>query len=320
MKVLYSNSFSPYLNLAYENYLLDHVGKTSILFIYQNSPSIIYGRFQNPWLECNVEKMLKDKILFVRRQSGGGCVYHDKGNLNFSFINLKENYDKDKNAQFLIDLLDSVPGIYANERHDLRIKLNESDFKISGSAFKEKKDRAFHHCTLLLNSDLDKLNYYLKSSLPSIESNSSKSIRSEVINISQYIGLDDIKHKLAQSHALSELSEKEMLNKLRDDKFYTKMKAHDWIFDETPLFSYSSRFFEIKIKKGKVIAFNLAEDFHPSLQSEINSLLQGEGVVTHIKDLYSFLDTNHSFSFYEKEKPDVLKELRNFVQVYFFQI
>ncbi len=316
MKVFYSQSLSPYMNLAYENYLLEHLKSEKVLFLYRNLPSVIYGRFQNPWLECNVSKMLKDQVLFVRRQSGGGCVYHDQGNLNFSFLSPKEIYDKDSNAIFIKEIL-QIDELYISERHDLRLKIGNKDFKVSGSAFKEKKDRAIHHCTLLLSSDLDKLNYYLISAIPEIESKSSKSVRSTVMNLGQKINHDQIIEKINLISEVNFVSEEHMFKELKDDKFYKQMTSLEWIFDETPLFTYKKDNFEIKIKKGLVQSFSLMGDIHPSMQSEIEAYLLN---TPHIKDFYSFLETNHTFEFYQEHRESILSELRNFMQVYFFQV
>jgi len=96
IKIFRSNIFNPYDNLAIENALLTKIlPGEKYLFIYSNTPSIVMGRFQNPWLECDIQKIQQDEINFVRRQSGGGCVYHDLNNINFSFIQGKREHDKD---------------------------------------------------------------------------------------------------------------------------------------------------------------------------------------------------------------------------------
>jgi lipoate-protein ligase A len=86
-KLFLSTFDDPYINLSIENQLLLNIRPDErILFLYNNQESVVLGRFQNPWLECNLKKISERKINLVRRQSGGGCVYHDKGNLNFSFL------------------------------------------------------------------------------------------------------------------------------------------------------------------------------------------------------------------------------------------
>ena len=95
--VYLSESGSGYENLAADEWFLDHVGKEDlVLHLYQNENAVIIGKNQNPWLECDLEAMEKEGVQLVRRVSGGGAVYHDMGNLNFSFIAGKERYDVEK--------------------------------------------------------------------------------------------------------------------------------------------------------------------------------------------------------------------------------
>ena len=84
-KLFITDNLDPWLNLAIEDWLLNRedLKNDKVLFVYRNKPSIVIGRFQNPWLECNLKAMSDNNICFVRRQSGGGAVYHDEGNSNF---------------------------------------------------------------------------------------------------------------------------------------------------------------------------------------------------------------------------------------------
>lgn len=318
MKVIYSQSNNPYLNLALENDYFVNLEDQEFLFLYKNKPSVVYGRFQNPWLECNIQKMLEDKILFVRRQSGGGCVYHDLGNLNFCFLSQKTNYSKENNLKLMLRFLGDHSDIIINKRYDLRFIKDDKDFKISGSAFKEKKNTALHHCTLLINSDLTKLNNYLSSYMPDIISNSSKSVRSTVFNLSDYINESSVLNNIENilNEKILYISESDIEKRLRDDEFLEQMRSNQWIFDETPLFEYDSDLYQLKMKKGIVLEFNLKYDAHPSLQAEIDQILTN----LHIQDFLAFLNKNNSFSFYAKEKEAIVGELRNFVQVYLFKI
>lgn len=317
MNIFLSDSFDPYINLSYENYLFMEMKESPILFLYKNNPSIIYGRFQNPWLECNVDKMLNDDINFVRRQSGGGCVYHDLGNLNFSFLSPKKSYSKDQNANDMLKILNN-PRIHLNDRHDLRL-IDDYDYKISGSAFKEKKDRGLHHCTLLLNSDLDKLNFYLNSYLPTISSKSSKSVRSSVSNLSGIINEEQVL-KNVESYYQTKIKRVKSsdLEFLKNDSFYKQMISHEWIFDETPLFAYDHRLFQVYIKKGIIKDFKFTFEVHPSLVSEISEYIGAKN--RHVKEFAQYINASHTLSFYAREKVVIQKELRHFLQVYFFKV
>ena len=172
----------------------------AILFYYVNDPCIVMGRFQNPWIECALHKLRKDNILLVRRQSGGGTVYHDHGNINFCFLHGGRDHQRDLNNKILLKCLE-IAGIhaYASERSDLRVDFN-GDKKFSGSAFKQKKDMAFHHGTLLIDANLDLLNAYLKSNHKIQNSKSTKSVSSIVVNLSQInpnLDMNGIKEALA---------------------------------------------------------------------------------------------------------------------------
>jgi len=201
LQVFISNSQDPYFNLALEDYLFKKVlNHSPILFFYINQPSIIIGRAQNPWLECNLELMTQDKILLARRQSGGGAVYHDAGNLNFcvlSPISPINYFDKFLNLNLIKKSLGffNIPEdlISIGPRHDLWVNYKNINYKFSGCAFRQSKNTAFHHGTLLLNTDLSALNNYLKPSelfkdikninLENIKG--VKSVRSPVLNLKE---------------------------------------------------------------------------------------------------------------------------------------
>ena len=100
IKIYISESTDPWFNLATEDWLFhDNLGAEQILFLWRNQASVVIGRSQNPWVECHLEKMEADGVKLARRQSGGGAVFHDLGNTNFTFISKKPHYDKQKNIQ-----------------------------------------------------------------------------------------------------------------------------------------------------------------------------------------------------------------------------
>ena len=178
----------PHLNLALEEYALrsfdyDH----DYLLFYINEPSIIIGRNQNTLEEIN-HKYVEDKgIHVVRRISGGGAVYHDTGNLNFSFIT---DYDKKSLNNFekftapIVRVLNTM-GVDAelSGRNDLQV----DDRKISGNAQFSSVDRMFSHGTLLFDSDLGEVTNALDVKMNKIESKGHKSVRSRVANISEFM-------------------------------------------------------------------------------------------------------------------------------------
>ncbi len=199
-KLIIAESDDPWFNLAAEEVLFNRLQPgEAALYLWVNSASVIIGRYQNPWLECRLGQMKDDGVKLARRMSGGGAVYHDPGNLNFSFMAGAEIYDKQTDFSIILQALGNL-GISAglNSRNDIIVDGN----KVSGSAFKLTKTKSVHHCTLLVSSDLDRLRTYLRPGTAAIESKGIKSVRSEVANLADCLpGLtfDDVKQAAAQS-------------------------------------------------------------------------------------------------------------------------
>ncbi len=178
-----SDSNNAWHNLAVDEFLLNSVGKDEIiLYLYINSDSVIIGKNQNAWKECNIESMNRDGVKLVRRITGGGAVFHDLNNLNFSFISSKDLYDVKRQFGVILKALESV-GLKAefSSRNDLTI----NGRKFSGNAFCEKKHASQHHGTLLINTDLSRLSDYLNVSEKKIQSKGISSVRARVINLKE---------------------------------------------------------------------------------------------------------------------------------------
>jgi len=178
----------PKKNLAIEEYAVRNLDiSNDYLFVYSNSPSVIIGKNQNPFEEVNLSYLNKNNIEVVRRISGGGAVYHEKGNINFSFIteSTKENFNNySKFLQPIAELLNrlNVP-VTINQRNDLVI----GEKKISGNAQFTSRKSLLSHGTLLFNADIKKINTSLKTKNNYLESKSTKSVKSRVANISDYL-------------------------------------------------------------------------------------------------------------------------------------
>jgi lipoate-protein ligase A len=206
IKIYLSAHQNPWFNLATEDYLFKNSPEdTQVLFLWQNAPSIIIGRAQNPYLECQLAQMEQDGVILARRQSGGGTVYHDLGNLNFTFISPASDYSKDKNFNIILNALTAL-NIHAirSGRNDLLISHQGEDRKISGSAFRETKKIAFHHGTLLVHADLQRLTRYLSPSQKKLEAKGVPSVRSRVMNlieISPEISIQKIQNEIIQAFA-----------------------------------------------------------------------------------------------------------------------
>ena len=245
-KVFISTFDDPFVNLTLEACLLS-LWRPGYrwLFLWQNRPSVIIGRFQNPWLECRMDILAQENIPLVRRYSGGGCVYHDQGNLCFSFFNAKWNQAKEKNLDFVITCLKKWGiRLYRNQRHDLLHATPAGlQYKISGSAFKQKKDRAVHHGTLLIQSDLTRLKTLLTPPATTITSCALPSTPSPVANLSDFNQaltiakvLENIAHGFS-SHI--QYLTKDFIQQYQSiyQKEYQKISDWQWCYGETPTFT-----------------------------------------------------------------------------------
>ncbi|KAM9321554.1 lipoyl amidotransferase LIPT1, mitochondrial [Gastrophryne carolinensis] len=185
--ILQSLSNNVYENLAVEDWIHDNMdlGERNVLFLWRNSPTVVVGRHQNPWKECNLHLMREKGIGLARRRSGGGTVYHDLGNVNLTFFTSRNRYDRMENLNLVIRALKELQpylDVEATKRYDL---LLDGKYKISGTASKLGRTVAYHHCTLLCNADGFLLPLVLNSPYTGIQSNATPSVPSLVRNLSQ---------------------------------------------------------------------------------------------------------------------------------------
>lgn len=225
VQIYTSRSHDPYLNLSAEHFLLQNSHpESTILFLYTNDPCIVIGRNQNPWLEVNLGLLghfqatvgkddvtctdSKTNVSLVRRRSGGGAVFHDRGNVNYSVICPPAVFDRDRHAEMVVRALGrlGVDNARVNERHDIVVvddstntttepphgsslsssaAAAETTFKISGSAYKLTRLRSLHHGTCLLSSpNLGDIGRLLRSPAePFIKARGVESVRSRIRNV-----------------------------------------------------------------------------------------------------------------------------------------
>lgn len=178
-----ATGFDPYWNLATEKQLMDSVKPGQcILYLWQNQNTVVIGRNQNPWLECRTTVLEEEGGHLARRLSGGGAVFHDLGNLNFTFLVRKEDYDLDKQLEVIRQAV-LLAGIQAEKsgRNDL---LAEGR-KFSGNAFFQNKTHAYHHGTILIDVDSEKLSRYLSPPKAKLAAKGVASVRSRVVNLKE---------------------------------------------------------------------------------------------------------------------------------------
>lgn len=247
VRIVESQSFDTCVNLAFEEYFLNTVGDNElILFWWQSDHSVVIGRNQNPYQECNTQRLKEDKVRLVRRLSGGGAVYHDLGNLNFAFISKDDVFDT--NLHFDI-VLDGLSRLDINGKFSGRNDLITEGRKFSGNAFIHEEDRHLHHGTLLINANLSKVNDYLTVDHKKLDTKGFDSVRSRVINLNEIqpdITIKKIKESVKtsisnilkcniQDQNLSDIQSKESSVYL--DKYYSDV----WNYGNTPDFSHSCK-------------------------------------------------------------------------------
>lgn len=261
MKYIENISDDVYFNLALEDYIFHNFKDDTYLLLWENDRSIVLGRNQNVFEEINIKLAEKMGIRVARRNTGGGTVFHDKGNLNYSFIT-------DYNPDILIDYERfinpvisalSTLGVKAEKKGSSDIVIDGK--KISGSAQITKGGRVLHHGTLLFDAELDILHELLKTTEGEIVSKSVKSRRSNVTNIKGHMlnkdaDISGLKQALLckfspygiKNYILSDKDSAE-INKLVEDK-YSKW---EWNFGNSPKFSYK----KVSELSGKSVAIEL---------------------------------------------------------------
>lgn len=303
-KIVVSYITDVHVNLAIENQILIDIHENQrVLFLYVNSPCVVLGRFQNPWIEANIHALVTNQIPLIRRQSGGGTVYQDLGNVNFSFLTDKVNHSQKWNHQLVVEALADLDiRAYATERGDIRLD-DGTDRKISGSAFKQKKAQAFHHGTMLINTDLDKLNHYITSNKQDLNSKSIASVRSKVANIFELnpkitnkIFIDTLKSVFQKKVGETEYIEVTCKQNLSKDiiKYAEFLKDFEWKIKETPKFFVEENILdnlkiEMTVKKTVIEDISLHSDaIHPSLLNEIEKALKLntlDSVISQLKNI-----------------------------------
>ena len=183
--IMIADCYNPYRNLAIEEYLFEYVAQNNclIIYIWQNDRTVVIGRHQNAYVECDLDYAKLKKINIVRRKTGGGAVYQDLGNINFTVITPKNFYDINRSNQLILKVMQKL-GILAdtNGRNDICLKTTGE--KISGNAYRSKNNVGMHHGTILFNTNLDEMDKVLSVSPAKLTKRGITSVRSRVTNLS----------------------------------------------------------------------------------------------------------------------------------------
>lgn len=185
LQVIISNQYDPFLNRAVEHYLTNNQkGETVTMYLWKNERTVVIGYNQNPFAECNVKLLLDEGGHLMRRGTGGGAVYHDLGNINFSFVADKSLYDVRRQLSVIQDALLSY-GLETeiSGRNDLTCEGR----KFSGNAFAKGQRNDLHHGTLLIKTDGEMMQRYLSVDKAKLMKHGVSSVRSRVVNLSELV-------------------------------------------------------------------------------------------------------------------------------------
>jgi lipoate-protein ligase A len=311
----------PRINLAIEEYALKNldINETYLLF-YINEPSIIIGKNQNTIEEINTDYVEKNGIHVVRRLSGGGAVYHDLGNLNFSFITKDDGESFHNFRKFTEPVVKALQKLGVNAMLSGRNDLEVEGRKISGNAQFSTKGRMFSHGTLMLNSEIENVVSALKVKKEKIESKGIKSVRSRVANISEFlteeISIDEFRSLLLKNifegqeeipeYSLTE-EDWDKIHQLSNERY----QNWDWNYGRSPKFNlqHSQRFpigsidVRLEVNKGLIENCKIYGDFFGVGEvSEIEEKVTGiRYEKSEIERALSDVNTKHYFGNVTKE-------------------
>ena len=282
-----SDSLDGWRNLGRDEYFLDHISpEDMLLHFYINGNAVIIGQGQNPWAECNLAAMERDKVQLVRRISGGGAVFHDVGNLNFSFIAGEAVYDVQRQLGMILRAVQAlgIPCEFSG-RNDLLA----DGRKFSGNAFCNRKMLRQHHGTLLIHADMARLQNYLNVDPRKLRAKGVSSVRSRVCNLNEFVpGLNCEKMLEALKNAYrAEYGDYHLIESVDEASVapYIEKHASDaWRLGKTPRFDIEieNRFqwgnvqLLLTLRQSKVSSLQVYSDaIDAELPGEIEALLLG---------------------------------------------
>ena len=315
MLIIDSPSHDAYFNIALEEYLLYKYPTEDIFLLYINAPSIIVGKFQNTLAEINLDYVKDKNIKVVRRMSGGGTVYHDLGNLNFSFHTLLGTYDFMDFSQFTEPVIHLLNELNVPAKLEGRNDLLVDGKKFSGNAKLARNGKMIQHGTILFNSEMSVLGDALKVNPLKFVDKAVKSNRARVTNLIDFLPddmiTDDLKELLIEEMletnegaTIYQLSDEDIkgVNQLIEEKYNT----WDWNFGFSPKYNFKNAkkvpagFIEVHLdveKGGQIEKAKIFGDFFASKPiEEFENLLIGKNHdINTLNKLFKSIDLTEYF-------------------------
>ena len=256
-----NNSTDPYFNLALEEYFMKQKDlKDDVLILWQNEPTIVVGKNQNTFDELNLDYVDENNIKVVRRMSGGGAVYHDFGNLNYTIIKNDGRLFKNDFSFFALPVISCLKKLGVTAVFDGRNDILIEGKKFSGNAQYFFKNQILHHGTLLFSSDLTVLAQALQVKKDKFESKGIKSVKSRVANISDYLSAPLSLAEFRKALTISMFGENEQciqnyqlsaedVSSVMQSR-NSKYRTWEWNFGYSPPMSYQK---EIRFAAGSIV-------------------------------------------------------------------
>lgn len=247
-------------SLAVEEFLLTRVTSGDLLMLWQNTPTVVIGKFQNAYGEVSVETLLRRGITLVRRNSGGGTVYHDEGNLNFTMISDRGETSADY-ARFLTPVIEALRGLGIPAKMGDAFDITVDGKKVSGNAQSVVKNRVLHHGTLLFDSNLSVVDEITGHETAGVTSRAIRSNPSPVGNLRPFLARDmdfaAFRHSMKtalcgdapETYSFTD-EERREIQRLYD----TKYRTWEWNYGRSPAFTRDCGTFSVDVKDGIITA------------------------------------------------------------------
>ena len=276
----------PYFNIAAEEYVLRNI-QDDVVMLWSSLPSIVVGKHQNTFNEINYPFILKNNIPVIRRISGGGTVYHDEGNINYSVITSEERKERFIDFhKFTAPIIQFLSGLGIEAQFEGKNNLTIQGKKFSGNSAHVFKNRVMHHGTILFNSKLDIINEAIHPGKLQIEDKAVQSVRASVGNISEFLAKQfdhslfkvKLEKYLIKYHNISDIYEfinedNSAILELVDSKY----KTWEWNYGYSPGFSLTNILddltISLKVKNGKIEKLDINNINDDNVRFDITRLI-----------------------------------------------